>query len=82
MNELEIKAGIKIGEIALKEGLSCLKTHIENRKRQNNNIYMQRIYRKREKAALMETAVALARANRLNTSNTQMIMQTLKEVQA
>lgn len=82
MNELEIKAGIKIGEIALKEGLSCLKSHIESKRQQNNNIYMQHIYRKREKAALIETAVALARANKLNTFNTQIIMQTLKEVQA
>lgn len=80
MTELEMIAGIKIGEIALKEILSYMKNNINIQNQQDSIIYLQYIYRKREKAALMKTAVALARTDKLNASNTEAILQTLKEV--
>lgn len=80
MTELEMMAGIKIGEIALKEILSYMKRNINIQNQQDSIIYLQYIYRKQEKAALMKTAVALARTDKLNTSSTEAILQTLKEV--
>lgn len=80
MTELEMMAGIKIGEIALKEILSYMKRNINIQNQQDSIIYLQYIYRKKEKAALMETAVSLARTDKLNTSNTEAIIQTLMEV--
>lgn len=80
MTELEMMAGIKIGEIALKEILSYMKRNINIQNQQDSIIYLQYIYRKQEKAALMKTAVALARTDKLNTSSTKAILQTLKEV--
>lgn len=79
MAEPEIKTAVIVGGIVLKEVLSYLKKNIDNKNLQRNTAYLQHIYHKQEKAALMETAVALARANRLNTSNTKLIMQALKE---
>ena len=81
MAEPGVKAAIIVGEIVLKEGLSYLKKNIDNKNLQRITAYLQHIYHKQEKAALMESAVALARVNRLSTSNAKLIMQALKEVQ-